>query len=390
MRRLAIIANDPIGLYLSSGYGAGWLKDYFNPTGFFDEVYSLAPYEHDDGVSVGVTTMPTPVDQLPRRLRELEIDVVRAYGGGHPCAIACGGRAAGIPVVVSVHDALPDLLDQSIVDADVVICVSETVKRLVAGRFERSDRNWLLPNRVDFTEMRRYSRSEVADLSARYPFKHKILQVGRKVWEKNIDTLIRSLRLLGADYCLIAVGKGPVDGYARLAADEGVADRCFFIDAIANDQLARYFSFADCSCTPSRSEAFAVVVIEALATGAMVVGSDIPAIRELIVHGTNGLLVGDYENPAAIANMISIACRDQRLRDRVMANARQSVERFERKRIDALEASYYESVLEMKAAGAFRVPLGRRLQRSIRHRARRIRNRLPEPVKQTLRPLIGR
>src|SRR5215203_2733570 len=138
MRRLAIIANDPIDLYLSSGYGANWLRDYFNPAGFFDEVYSLAPYEHGNGAMVGVIAMPTPVEELPRRLRDLQIDVVRAYGGAHPCAIACSARAKNIPVVVSVHDALPEQLDRSIEAADVVWCVSETVRRLLSKTFTAS------------------------------------------------------------------------------------------------------------------------------------------------------------------------------------------------------------------------------------------------------------
>jgi len=387
VRRLAIIANDPIDLYLSSGYSAGWLKSYFNPSGFFDEVYSLAPYECRDGSAVGVTAMATPAEELPRRLGELKIDVVRAYGGSHPCVIACGGKVSGIPVIVSVHDALPDLLDRSIADADVVLCVSETVRRLVANTCKQDSRTWLLPNRVDFAEMRPHAAEDTADLTREYPFKYRIVHVGRKVPEKNLDNLIRSLRLLGPDYCLLAVGKGPTAEYARIAAEEGVTERCFFIEAVANDQLARYFSWADCSCTPSRTEAFAVVVIEALASGAMVVGSAIPAIRELIADGENGLLITDYENPSAIAEVVRTACTDQLVRQVSMANARRSVERFERSQIDALEAGYYQKVLDLQAAGAFDVPLRKRIPSAIGRRARRT---LLRPVKQTLKPLIGR
>jgi glycosyltransferase involved in cell wall biosynthesis len=383
MRRLGIIANDPIDLYLSSGYGANWLKDYFNPAGFFDEVYSLAPYECGDATAVGVIAVPTPVEDLARRLRGLQIDVVRAYGGGHPSAIACGGKVKDIPVIVSVHDALPSVLDRSIEDADIVWCVSETVKRLVAKSFKRQDRVWLLPNRVDFNEMRPYGSEEVADLTRRYPFKYKIVQVGRKVWEKNIDNLIRSLRLLGSEYCLLAVGKGSTDQYAKVAAEEGVSERCFFIDAIPNDQLARYYSWADCSCTPSRTEAFASVLIEALASGAMVVGSDIPSIREVIVHGQNGLLIADYENPAAIAEVVKTACTDPGVRAVATANARPSVEPFERSRVDALEAGYYQKVIELQAAGEFEVPLRNRIHRAIGRRARRLTGRGHRPATPT-------
>ena len=58
MRRLAIIPNDPIDLYLSTGYTERWLKDYFNPCGFFDEVYSRLGYQ-----LVGTTAvLPPPLN----------------------------------------------------------------------------------------------------------------------------------------------------------------------------------------------------------------------------------------------------------------------------------------------------------------------------------------
>ena len=385
MRRLAIIPNDPIDLYLSTGFTESWLKDYFNPRGFFNEVYSLAPYERRKETRAGVSIIPTPVEQLSQRLRELHIDVVRAYGGAHPCEVAVAAKTTGIPVVVSVHDARPSHLDQSIVDADVVLSVSATAKRLVATRFTRDEFLWDLPNRIDFTEMRPYPAADVADLSLRYPFKYKIVQVGRKSPEKNIETLIRSLRVLGPEYCLLAIGPGPIADYERIAAEEGVTDRCFLVGAVANDKLALYHSWGDCSCMPSRTEAFHVALVEALACGAVVVASAIPAHDELIVDGTNGLLVSDYDNPVALAGALRAACTDGNLRRVTRQHARSSVERFERSKVDTLEASYYARVLELESAGAFRLPVGVRLHRQLRRAARG----LPKPVKNTLRSLVG-
>jgi glycosyltransferase involved in cell wall biosynthesis len=362
------------------------LKDYFNPCGFFGEVYSLAPYEGPEGLRAGVVVMPTPRQQLPARLSELGIDVVRAYGAAHPCAIACAAKTSGIPVVVSVHDARPALVDPSIANADVVLCVSQTVKRLVATRFTREDRVWELPNRVDVSEMRPHTHDEVTDLAARYPFRYKIVHVGRKAPEKNLETIIRTLPLLGPEYCVIAAGSGSTVEYARVAAEAGVADRCFLLDAVANNELSRYYSFADCCCMPSRTEAFHLVVAEALACGAVVVASGISAHRELIEHGRNGLLVDDYENPVALADALRTACADDRVRHSIKGEARGSVERFERRRIDALEASYYSKVFDLRAAGAFRAPVSTRLQRRLTQVVRGI----PQPIKNTIKPLLGR
>jgi hypothetical protein len=114
--------------------------------------------------------------------------------------------------------------------------------------------------------------------------------------------------------------------------------------------------------------------------------SNIPEIAESVHHGENGLLVDDYENPDAIAAAIRLACTDGAVRQTLKHNARRSVEQFERSKVDALEASYYQRTLELQAAGVFDVPLTRRFHRSVRRGANRV---LSERVKKTLRPLLG-
>lgn len=365
MRRLAIIPNDPIDLYLASGYGAEWLTAYFNPARYFADVYSLSPYEQSERADVGVVVRPTPAKQLRRRIQELGVSVVRAYGGSHPCEIACGNKVNGVPVIVSVHDTSPELLHPSIADADAVLCVSDAVRRLVLTRFAHPDRAWILPNRVNFDVMRPRAAADIAHLTEQYPFKYPILHVGRRSEQKNLDNLIRALRILGPDYCLVASGKGPLDIYTRLASEQGVLDRCFFLDAIPNEDLPLYFTWARCMCNPSRWEGMSIVLIEALASGAMLVASAIPEISESVHDGENGLLVENYESAAAIADTIRIACTDEDLRQRIIGNAPGSVEQFERSRIDALEAGYYHKVLALQAAGAFHESLPARIKRSL-------------------------
>ena len=83
-------------------------------------------------------------------------------------------------------------------------------------------------------------------------------------------------------------------------------------------------------CVPSRWEGFGIVFIEALACESIVVTSDIAPMNEYIKHGRNGLLVKDYENPKALAEMIKTACNDKRLQECLKINTRKSVERFEK------------------------------------------------------------
>ena len=90
-----------------------------------------------------------------------------------------------------------------------------------------------------------------------------------------------------------------------------------------------------------------MVFIEALACESVVVTSDIAPMNEYIEHMKNGLLVKNYEDPQSLADMIGVACTNKQVRESLRQNARKSVERFEKSRIDRLEANYYEKLLAM-------------------------------------------
>jgi len=347
MKRLAVIPSDKIQDYLNQGYSSQWLKDYYNPGRFFDEVYLLSNLEKDQPDLLGMKVIHTGPRDLARRIKELNIDIVRAYGGNWACAYACEHKVPGVPVVVSVHDSSPNKLSDSIKEADIVFCMSKAVRDLVATKFNRQDRIWILPNRVDFKTMHAYPQDQTEDLNKRFPFRYKILHVGRLSKEKNLDTLIKALSLLGDDYGLIAVGHGDATPYKQLAQKLNVHPRISFIDAVPNQELARYYSFSSCMCIPSRWEGFGMVFIEALACGAVVIASDIAPLNEYMVEGENGLLVNNFEDPQAIAQAIQMACNDENLRAKLQSKARDSVSIFEKEKIEEREINFYKKVLDM-------------------------------------------
>lgn len=348
MKRLAVIPSDPLKEYFDKGYSHSWLESYYNPCKYFDEVYLLSGLEEDHSNLLGMRVIHTPAKELTRHIQELNIDVVRAYGGNWACEAACEHKVRGVPVVVSIHDKSSDMLYGSIKKADFAFCVSKAVKDLVMKKFHKPERLWILPNRVNCEVMRPYPREDINDLAGQFPFRYKILHVGRVTPDKNLDTLIQAMKLLGPEFCLIAVGQGNKDCYQALVEEQGVKPQIFFIDAVEHNELARYYSMVDCMCTPSRSEGFGIVFIEALACEAVVVTSDIPPMNEYIVHRENGLLVHDFENPQALAQLIQQACCDQELRRKLKSAARESVRRFEKNTIDQLEAGYYEKIMMMK------------------------------------------
>lgn len=364
---LAVIPSDPLADYFSKGLDERWLQDYYNPGQLFDRVYILSPLEHGERQYGRVSVIKTKDRELPDRLRALNVDVVRAYGGFWPCDMACRFRSNGIPVIVSVHDTSPLLLHRTIRTADQVFCVSGAVKDIVMSRMpaSRRERVRILPNRIDLDHMKPYEKNTLHDLADRYPFRYRIVHVGRKSVEKNLDTLIRALKELGPEYGLISIGAGDETPYVDLSEKEGVRRQCVFYSNIAHPELPRYYSLADVMCVPSRWEGFGMVFTEAMACGAVVVTSDIAPMNEYIVDGENGLLVRDYENPEALAQTLRRACEDPSLRQAVQSRARASVAPFDKERIDEIEVAYYREILAMAENGAFKRPVWERLVKSV-------------------------
>lgn len=123
---------------------------------------------------------------------------------------------------------------------------------------------------------------------------------------------------------LLVVGRGNLrERYIRRAAALGLAESVVFDDTVGDADLPGVYRSADLVVLPSldRSEAFGIVLIEALASGVPVVAADLPGVRSVVENGTNGFTfkVGDSLDLAA---KIDLCLKDQLLHDRMAAAAR--------------------------------------------------------------------
>jgi glycosyltransferase involved in cell wall biosynthesis len=346
-KRLVVIPNDPIDLYERSGFG-WFLENYFNPRKMFHEVFAISPFEKQERQAFGMTILPAPEKDFHSILRDLPPAIVRAYAGHWPAELACRYRVPNVPVVVSVHDTHPDMVKKAVRYADLILCVSAAVEREVLARGAHPRQIRRLPNRVDSRVFHPIADGDFVQTIARqFPPGRYILHVGRKSPQKNLDTVLRALSCLPAEYHCIFVGMGNRAPFLALADQLGIDQRCFWIDAIANDQLPLWFSWCSCMCTPSRWEGFGIVFIEAAACGAAIVTSAIAPMTEFLTHDVNALLVERFEDPHSIANAIRKVCEDAPYRKTICAGAVKAAEPFERAVIDTLEASLYHEAMRM-------------------------------------------
>jgi glycosyltransferase involved in cell wall biosynthesis len=113
--------------------------------------------------------------------------------------------------------------------------------------------------------------------------------------------------------------RSQLEGQCR---DLGVADRVLMPGTLApgTDYIGDFSVFLQ----PSAEEGTSNAVLEAMMLGVPCVVSDIPANREIIEHGIDGLIV-PVEDEAAFAGAIAQILGDERLRTRLVNNAREKV-----------------------------------------------------------------
>lgn len=354
MKRLVFFPSDPIKAYIEKGHTYDFLDNYYNPGGFFDEVYCLSPWGDKDYETIGeIHYIKAKPEHFSKIIKRIKPDVVRGYGG-YCCADWVSiSKVKGIPTVVSVHDKRPEMIYDSLEYADALFCTTKAVLNAVKNKIHFNSNNmWILPNRIEPDLFKyKYEATFFEALNKKYGKGKHILHIGRKSEEKNLDTVIKSLRYLDENISLIAVGQGDPSKYIDLAKNENMLNRCYFLDRIEYTQMPLWYSWCDCFCVPSKSEGFGCVFIEAAACEALVITSNIGPMNEYLTNRENSILVDDFENPKEIAKAIefSLADENKNLIEEMKKNARKVGLAFSKEKIDAQEIALYERAMSLIA-----------------------------------------
>ncbi|MDD5453876.1 MAG: glycosyltransferase family 4 protein [Candidatus Ratteibacteria bacterium] len=117
---------------------------------------------------------------------------------------------------------------------------------------------------------------------------NRILYVGRIAYEKNLKSLILAVKSL--DIELIMIGDGEIkQQILTLASRIGVID-IKFLGIMKNEDLVQEYQKADQFILPSIYEGNPKALMEAMACGCMVIGTNVRGIKELIDDGKTGFL----------------------------------------------------------------------------------------------------
>ena len=245
-------------------------------------------------------------------------------------------RLIGIPCVVSLHGSdvyglrtplLRSLNGRAILGSNVCTANSLATAKM-ARRISGRDDIRIIPMGVDVEFFRETAGREALRRSLERKGK-TILYAGRLMEWKGVDYLIRALPEVlekHPEAKLLIVGSGPrKSALISLSEKLNIREKVVFLEAVSQEELARYYSMADMFVLPSivndegETEGLGLVLLEAIASGVPVIGTGVGGIPDIIKDGETGLLALQ-KNPHDLAEKILKLLADATLRQRVTEN----------------------------------------------------------------------
>jgi glycosyltransferase involved in cell wall biosynthesis len=290
--------------------------------------------------------------KLSRILRQRQIEIVHAHmARDYSLAVLAAWTTPGVRLIITRHVLFPLSRIHALTfsRAARVIAVSEAVaqalrsqKLLPAGRLR------VIPNGVELSRFN-VQGGEVDLKEGREQFgvgaASLVGTIGELSRVKGQEDFVRAAAIITREcavpihFVVVGEDKSPAgEERARLRqliADLRLVDRVHLLGRLDGDDVPSFLSSLDVFVSASRSEAFGLATVEAMAAGAAVVATATAGAREIITDGVTGKIipVGD---PSKMAAAILELLQDDDARRRLALAARAMVSR--RYKIDRMVA----------------------------------------------------
>ena len=241
----------------------------------------------------------------------------------------------GLPLVVTFHalgrvrrlhqqsvDGFPDerfaIEDRLVAEADLIIAECPADEHDLTRLYGADPaRLRTIPCGFDADEFQPMDKAAARAALGLDPDQRIILQLGRMVPRKGVDTVIRGFARAAAslgDARLLIVGGDGGDPALQpelvrlsgIAGEERVADRVTFAGARARDQLRLYYGAADVFVTTPWYEPFGITPLEAMACARPVIAAAVGGLKSTVVEGETGLLVPPKDPVALAAALVAL------------------------------------------------------------------------------------
>lgn len=269
-------------------------------------------------------------------------DLLWLRSGPHPATItaflACRG-ADGMTVYFIGSDfkrntehrtqkySLPRRVPEQLFAAGIDVAVDSIVQRADCTLVHPGylERRYSHAKRIETTLISTVRNDEIETNAEWNPNESaKILYVGRLTKEKGIDILIESFRELAETIeptpeLMIRGTGGDEEALREQIQSYELSSQVTFVTFLPFEELLQLYRDADIFVLPSRIEGQGRVLIEALASGCVVIGTDVGGIPAIVSHEENGLLIEAGMN-ARLTEAMERVLSDTDLAEKLVTN----------------------------------------------------------------------
>lgn len=286
-------------------------------------------------------------------------------------------RALGIPFVVTFHalgrvrrlhqrgaDAFPeerlDIEDRVVAEADRIIAECPQDHDDLVQHYHADPRQiTIVPCGFDPTEFWPVPKAKARAKLGLCEDERVLLQLGRLVPRKGIETVVRGLARLRREHrisarLLVVGGESEepdpaitpeIGRLQAVAREEGIADWVTFLGRRDRPVLRYFYSAADVFVTTPWYEPFGITPVEAMACGTPVIGSNVGGIKTTVADGQTGFLVPPNDPDALAARLAQLLGNEPLLRDFGRRAIRRVHELYTWRQVSEDVSSTYEQVM---------------------------------------------
>lgn len=230
-----------------------------------------------------------------------------------------------------------------------VVAISERVRRQLKQYYKVPDERIVtIPNGINLSRFNpengrsrdvvRHSFGVPQDLPL-------LLFVGSQYRLKGLEFAIRALAEMETKAILLVVGADAAAPFKRLAEQLGVSDRVIF--AGARSDLPTIYPAADAFVFPTLYETFALVCLEAMASGLPVLASPVGGIEDYLRDGDNGLHIN--RDSTEIAAKLDRLLSDRELHARLRAAGIATAQNYAWEKIAQKYLSLFDELITERA-----------------------------------------
>lgn len=180
------------------------------------------------------------------------------------------------------------------------------------------------------------------------PNRKTIISVGRFIYGKGFDLLLKAMKNVEVDLNLLIIGGTPTQEYLDLINKNDLKN-IQFLNFMGKEELSKYYIASDLFILPTREDIWGLVINEAMAKGLPVITTDkCVAGLEMIEENKNGYLYS-VEDIETLSNKInSFFRKKEREREEMSLEALKSIRKYSIENMAEEHSKIFNKIIENK------------------------------------------